>query len=211
MKDKKYRAAKLNADNNVSAYDFCRMYDFLHDRDNQWLHVSDGGIAGNSGVERVLDEFNTGGAVLRAINNTQVPLHRLIFVVVNAGTAKPDKSCTKRDIPDIPKVLLYTTGIAIDVVSGQRMTQLQDQVNATWRMIQGSDNPAWKQMEKPYVIELNTRNIKTPALAEKFNALPTSFDLPTASIYILQQLVQELLDNNAEYQRLLTSLKHADN
>jgi len=204
----KYKYAKMNAQIDLNARNFTHTYEFLKDTANQWLHVSDGGIAGNTGVERVLEDWRTNGPINRAINNADQPLRRMIFVVVNAGTTKPDKSCAKRGAPAATRVLMYTTTTAMNILSVARISDLRDKVDALWQAVLDSDgkDPSLAQLEQPYFIEIDAQNLQDEKLEYDFNQIPTAFDLSDAQLEIIRQVVLNLLADNPEFNRLKTSI-----
>ena len=204
----RYRLAVANSQSDIEQRNWAQMYRFFKDTTNRWLHVSDGGIAGNTGIERVLDDWHTNGVISRAINDPAHPIKRLIIVVVNSGTDKPDESCFKRRAPNTLKTILYTTTTAMDLLSQTRTAQLKARVDELWTVIQQSagHDPSLAQLEKPYLIEVNARNLKNRQLRDEFDVIPTSFDLPDSQLRVIKQVVSELLSYNSEYQRLLQAV-----
>lgn len=204
----KYRYALMNAQTDMAQRQFARTYEFLRDTANRWLHVSDGGIAGNTGIERVLDDWRTNGVINRALNNADRPLRRLIFVVVNAGTTRPDRSCARRSAPHATKVLLYTTTTAMDILSAQRTAELKAKIDELWQVAlnaHGAD-PTLAQLERPYLIEINAQNLQDPQLEQEFNQIPTALDLSEAQLKTVRLAVLLLLAENPELLRLKQSI-----
>lgn len=206
--DPKYAAADRNQ-TDISQYEFKKMYQFLHTAENKYIHLSDGGIAGNTGIERVLDEWKTNGIINKALNADSLPLRKLIFVVVNAGTEKPDRSCTEQQVPNIPKVILYTTSISMDILSNERLTMLKDKIEELWKAIQQSraEDPSLALLEKPYLIEINARNLTDTKLKAEFEQIPTAFDLPTKQLDLIKTVVQTLLAEQPDMIRLKNSYR----
>ena len=204
-----YRYAEANERQDVQQHAWADLYRFLRDTTNQWFHMSDGGLAGNIGVERVLDAWKTNGVINKSINDAAHPLKRLILVVVNAGTDVPDESCSKRRAPGAAKVAVYTMTTAMDLLSAERVAELKARVDELWAVVQqaAGRDPSLAHLEKPYLIELDARNIQDVVLKRDFNAIPTSFDLPEVQLLTIRQAVGELLKTNGEYQRLLRALE----
>jgi len=203
-----YRYAVANEQADIQQHAWADLYRFLRDTSNQWLHVSDGGIAGNTGIERVLDAWRSNGIINRALNDVKNPLKRLIFVVVNAGAGVPDGSCSKRMAPNAFKVLMYTTTTSMDLMSATRIAELKARVDELWTIIQQSRtfDASLANLEKPYLIEISARNLPEGVLKQAFNNIPTTFDLPAEQLLTIRQAVAELMTNNTEYQRLLQSI-----
>ena len=208
LKDPRFTNAVRNSATDIYQYEFAKMYRFLHDSTNEWVHLSDGGIAGNTGIERILDEWKTNGVINKALNNDNPPLKRIILIVVNAEAISVDKSCVKQKPPTIPKVILYTTTTAMNILSRERYAVLQERADDLWQTVQElrTVDPALAQLEKPYLIEINARNIKDQQLRTQFNKIPTTFDLPTGQLETIHKAVDDLMNNNAEFIRLKQSL-----
>ena len=86
QRDRKYAAAVLNSENDMDSYLYASYRRYLNNSNlSHYLHVSDGGIAGNTGIEAVINEMKTGGILNKAINSGK--LKRLIVVMANAATA----------------------------------------------------------------------------------------------------------------------------
>lgn len=206
----RYRAATRNAQYDTDLYQYYQLYRFLTDTTNRWVHLSDGGIAGNTGIERVLEEWKTNG-LINKLTNGQKPLKRLVILAINAGTEKADSSCVQQEPPDLLHVVLYTTTTAMDVLSAKMFDMLQNQADNLWGYAKrvremGISDPALSQLEKPYIIEVNARNLNNEKLKADFDRLPTSFGLKEKQRLLIRQVVDTLLTNNSEYQRLLQSV-----
>jgi len=212
--DRDYKRAYRNRVKGINLFHYYRLRDFLNNKKNAWLHNQDGGLAGNTGIKRVLDEFKTNGAINKALNNPNCPLKRLVIIVVDAGTLKVDKSCRKQSPPMSLKVIMYTTTTAMNVLSGERLAEVRNKLNETWQAAQNSQSgmtfssKALNNLEKPFLIEINARNISDTQLAKEFNNLPTSFYMNTKQLKIINRTVSYLLNHNKEYNRLKESIKN---
>lgn len=212
LKDPKYKRALRNSERDINQYNYLKLRKFLNNKYNKWLHLQDGGLAGNTGIKRVLDEWKTNGEINQAINNSKCPLKRLIVLVINAGTEKVDESCRKQNAPNSMEVVLYTTTTAMDILSSERLEKLKDKMDELWQTALISRKPgsfpdkALSKLEKPYLIEINARNIKDENLKNEFNDIPTSFNLSEKHLEVIKRTSVHLLENNKDYVRLLKSI-----
>jgi len=217
LKDRKYKRAFRNKERDMDLFVYWRLRKFLNDKSNEWIHNQDGGIAGNTGIKRILDECKTNGIINRAINNVKNPLKRIVLLTMDAGTQKVDQNGSKQSPPNSLDVVLYTTTTSMDILSGERFEEVKDYLGQIWQVAQQSqsgmafEDRALSKLEKPYLIEINARNIKDPKLATDFNKLPTSFHLDSDQLMVIESAVNHLLNNNSEYQRLLESILNDNN
>ena len=213
LNDRKYKRADRNRVDDINLYVYYRLRNFLNNKDNGWLHNQDGGLAGNTGIKRILDECKTNGVINKAINNVNNPLKRIVILVVDAGTAKDDPSCEKQAPPLSLKVIMYTMTTAMDILSSERLAEVKAYMDQVWQTAQqsqrglGFNDKALAQLEKPYVIEISARNIMEMNLANRFNNLPTSFHMNKAQLITIKEAVSHLLQNNKEYKRLVKAIK----
>ena len=213
MCDREYKRAYRNRVEDLNLYVYYRLRNFLNDKTNEWLHNQDGGLAGNTGIKRILDECKTNGIINKAINDANNPLKRLVVLVVDAGTTKSDHSCEKQRPPWSIEVIVYTTTTAMDVLSGERLAEVKSYLDQVWQVAQqsregfGFKDNALSQLEKPYLIEISARNILDKDLSERFNKLPTSFHMNAEQLKTIKQAVTYLIENNEEYKRLVQSIR----
>jgi NTE family protein len=88
--DRAYQTDKLNSRKNLGAYFRTKDWEYYNDKSNEYVHLADGGLVDNQGLQSILNEFDTNGMINRRINHTSLPLNRLIIVDVNAGVLSED-------------------------------------------------------------------------------------------------------------------------
>jgi len=209
MKDVKFRMAKKNSRNSIEKAFYCKRIEFFNDSKNKWNHMADGGLVDNQGLQVVLDEFGTNGVINKKLNDSQNPLKRLIIINVNAGTEAEDKSCRKQSPPHVPSVIEYTMVISMDRLSGKRWEQIKEMRNTVWKAaldLKGT-SANYSNLEKPYCIEINFRNIKDDAVRDECNKLPTSFKLKKKEITLIDSIVPILIEEDPDMIRLKNELK----
>lgn len=213
--DRKYAAAVLNSDMDMDSYLFANYRRYLNDANNStYLHISDGGIAGNTGIEAVINEMRTGGVINKAINSGK--LKRFIVIMANAGTESQSKIGTKKSAPNSLKVVLATTTIGIDGISAQRIKVVKDKMNRLWQSVLegreyiGGVDKNLRNLEQPYFIEIGSRKLSGD-LKSQFDDLPTSFYLNKEQISIVKQAVDTLMGSDADWNRLKKSLEQEQN
>ena len=200
--DRHYRHAKKNSRKELEADLQRRLREFYNDKDNRFVHLADGGLVDNQGLQAVLDEVDDGGLIYRALFNMQSPLQRLVVVSVNAGVASDDESSRFAEPPGIASVLKYTMMTSMDVLSAKRWTQIKSRI----KNLTSYDHPLFEKLEKPYMIEVSFRKILDDKTRRECNRLPTSFHLERSELDLIAGIVPQLLAEDEEMQRLQASL-----
>ena len=206
--DIRYEMALLNSRRSLPQYHYARMRRFLNDKKNAWLHIADGGLVDNQGLQGVVDAWTTNNGVInREINNPPY-LKRIIIINVNAGVAPIDKSCEKQNAPYLLDVLGYTMTTSMDILSAKRWEEIKGLAKELYKAkIDLPTNPIWANLEKPYLIEVSFRNIVDPVLREQCNKLPTNFHLKKEQLQLIDDVVPTLLKEDPDMQRLLKILE----
>jgi NTE family protein len=185
-----------------------RTRDYYNDKSNQYVHLADGGLVDNQGLQSILDEFETNGLINRRINYTASPLRRLVIVNVNAGVAPPNNSGRSAAPPDIPSVVGTTMVASMDVLSARRWMDIKTRCQQLFsaKIDVGGTARSYADLQEPYRIEVNFRNITDAATQRKAMELPTSFKLTPAQLNLIDEVVPKLLEEDPEMQRLKVEL-----
>jgi hypothetical protein len=196
--------AKMNQ-SDFEKYYYCKTVQFFNNSNNRWIHMADGGLTDNQGLQAILDQFQTNGIINTAINNAseENPLRRLVFINVNAGTESDDNSCAKQSPPGILSVIKYTMTISMDRLSAKRWEEIKLRSQDKFELMKANG----LEFEPPYFIEINFRNLDNKFLKDSCMALPTSFSLNAIQRSFIKTAVQSLINNNEEIDRLKQNIK----
>lgn len=208
LQDRNYITKKDNSRADLNEDLTAKAWDYYNDKKNEYVHLADGGLVDNQGLQSILDEVveNT-GLIGKRISNTQSPLRRLIIINLNAGVAPPNTSGRSAAPPGIPSVVESTMVASMDVLSARRWMDIKarcDEFNKS--KIDSGDNSPYRQLEKPYAIEVSFRNITDPATQRKAMELPTSFKLTPDQIGLIDKVVPQLLEEDPDLIRLKAEL-----
>jgi len=201
--DDTYAMAKLNSVKNPEKYYYCKTVEFFNDKRNKWIHLSDGGLVDNQGLQAVLDQFQTNGIINQQINNSDKPLRKLIIINVNAGTEPQDNTSRKHKAPGIMEVMSYTMTSSMDILSAKRWNEICEKCDEIWK---AKLDGVGQLTDKPFCIELNFRNLPEN-LKDICENLPTSFHLTKKQVALIDTAVPVLMNNNVDLIRLKSSLK----
>jgi NTE family protein len=207
-KDVEYVLGKENARTDLNADLKTKAWEYYNDKSNEYVHLADGGLVDNQGLQSILDEFDTNGIINRRLNHASPPLKRLIIVNVNAGVTGENQSGHSPSAPSVASVVQSTMISSMDVLSARRWMDIRDKCIEVFKAAidKGAATPSLSQLEEPYRIEVSFRNIRDPDLRRRAMALPTSFKLSPEELALIDKVVPELVREDPEFQRLQASL-----
>lgn len=182
--------------------------DYYNDKNNEYIHLADGGLVDNQGLQSILDEFETNGLINKRINYMASPLRRLIIVNVNAGVAPPNNSGRSAAPPGVTSVVASTMVTSMDVLSARRWMDIKARCQQLFsaKIDVGGMERSYKDLQQPYRIEVSFRNITDPATQQKAMALPTSFNLTPDQLNLIDEVVPKLLAEDPDMIRLKAEL-----
>ena len=206
--DMTYVMDKRNAREDLNKAFQVTMRDYYNDKNNQYIHLADGGLVDNQGLQSILDEFETNGLINKRINYMASPLRRLIIVNVNAGVAPPNNSGRSAAPPGVPSVVESTMVTSMDVLSARRWMDIKARCQQLFaaKIDVGGTARSYAELQEPYRIEVSFRNITDPATQRKAMELPTSFNLSSDQLSLIDQVVPKLLEEDPEMIRLKAEL-----
>jgi len=208
-KDLTYQSNKQNVREDLNKDLLVRTRDYYNNKKNEYLHLADGGLVDNQGLQSILDEFENNGLINRRINHTAPSLQRLIIININAGVAPPNTSGETAVPPGIPSVVESTMVASMDVLSARRWMDIKTRCSefTKAKIDLGETSPSYKDLEEPYRIEISFRNIKDSTDRANAMALPTSFKLTPDQLKLIDRIVPDLLIEDPEFQRLKEQLE----
>jgi NTE family protein len=203
-----YKMAKRNARRDIEKDFYARGLEFYNDKSNRYIHLADGGLVDNQGLQAIIDQFETNGIVNRKLNDRDNPLKRLIIINVNAGVLPDDKSGKSPSAPKISSVIEYTMVTSMDILSAKRWMEIKALCNEIYKgaIDIGDTTRSLSRLEKPYTIEINFRNVQDKDLKEKCYKLPTSFYLNKKQLDLIDTVVPSLVEEDPDLIRLKESL-----
>jgi len=207
-RDRGYKVDQLNSRKNLAAYLRTKDADYYNDKSNAYIHLADGGLVDNQGLQSILNEFDTNGMINRRINHTSPPLKRLIIVNVNAGVLAENATDKSPRAPGVSSVLQTTLVASMDILSAKRWMDINTRsVDLYKARIDRPDAASYRELEEPYRIEVSFRNIKDSGQRALASSLPTSFKLDQGQIALIDEVVPALIREDPEMVRLVEQLQ----
>lgn len=177
----------------------------------QWIHLLDGGIADNLGLNeplllissedvepRFLNKiFGVAGEENRQINN-------LVFLVVNARSAADSTLDQSGETPGIFSMLNATTGSAIDAASFGMLDRLSSIVRELLLLRAGKTKFLQQKVEqlKVLVVPVDFDYIEKPDCRRYFKNIATSWTLKGEKITALNDIAGALMRQSSDFETL---------
>jgi NTE family protein len=206
--DLTYVSDKQNAREDLNKALHVTTRDYYNDKNNQYIHLADGGLVDNQGLQSILDEFETNGLINKRVNYMASPLRRLIIVNINAGVAPPNNSGYSPAPPGVPSVVESTMVTSMDVLSARRWMDIKTRCQQLFsaKIDVGGTARSYEQLQEPYRIEVSFRNIADAETRRRAMELPTSFKLTSEQLELIDKVVPDLLKEDPEMIRLKAEL-----
>lgn len=178
-----------------------------------YIHLLDGGITDNIGLRGMLDRVASGNGPLNLARAMRLErFHKAVLVIVNAETA-PDLSLDRREeVPTVSQVFRAIKDIPINRYSFETTELLKANFEGWARQMRGqkSNDPQADEAEAEfdfYLVEVTFDAVKDPAERNFFRGIPTAFTLPEETVDQLRALGPRLMNESADFQRLLHDLQ----
>ncbi len=177
--------------------------DSLLDKDKRrYIHMVDGGITDNLGLLALYDLITLGGGIETTIQRLHhKPAKHLVMIVVNASTEydiSMDKSNAEPSIAEVIHAMsddmLYRSNTSTEELLEEKLQQWAKTTSTPEREV------------KPLFIRINAAAIKNEKDRRSFDKIPTNFSLSQKQVNLLVNSGRTLLQNNAQYQQLVTEL-----
>lgn len=172
-----------------------------------YIHLVDGGITDNIGLRGLLDRAISMEGAHALMQSLGMPnVRRAVLIMVNAETA-PDFSRDRSEaVPTVSQVVRAIKDVPINRYSFETRELLEANFDAWARQIRRQQPARGLSSFEFYPIDINFDAIRDPAERERFMSIPTSFHLPAPTVFALRSLARQLLEESAQFSRLLTDL-----
>jgi NTE family protein len=168
-----------------------------------YLHLADGALTDNLGVQAILDALLAdGGAGPLA---QRVHLHgvrRVVALMVNAAGKLNADIGRRRDGPSLARLVSIVGALPVD----RYARELRTQYFATLRAASADMAESERSSVDFYGIEISLDDIDDPILRRDLQSTPTAVTLPRQKVDKLICAARSLLAASTEYRRLLQDL-----
>jgi len=177
-----------------------------------YIHLVDGGLADNLGVQRLLDRALAGGGLRQTFSEVGIPpgtIRKLVLITVNAER-DPSVDISQSDkVPNMAQVvdaLLFGTG-----ARATRETQefLRD-ITRQWKQSLATGSPGSTDVFAPdaevHVIPVNLRDAPDDIARRRLLQVPTAFSITSEEVTDLIEAGGSVLRHSPEFRALVQSL-----
>ncbi|MCZ8221524.1 MAG: patatin-like phospholipase family protein [Acidovorax sp.] len=177
-----------------------------------YIHLVDGGLADNLGVQRLLDRALAGGGLRQTFSEVGIPprtIRKLVLITVNAER-DPSVDINQSDkVPNMVQVvdaLLFGTG-----ARATRETQefLRD-ITRQWQQSLTAGSPGSTDVFAPdaeiHVIPVNLRDAPDDIARRRLLQVPTAFSITSEEVTDLVEAGGSVLRHSPEFRALVQSL-----
>jgi NTE family protein len=176
---------------------------YLDRAQRPYIHLLDGGLADNIGVRGLIESAALVGGLDAAFSAARIGRpKKVVIIMVNAETEASRAVDRSADVPTLMQVLRALIDVPINRYSYETQVLGRQSIEAWQRRLK-------EQGEAPdlYLVEVSLSAIADPAEHEFLNMVPTSLQLPRATVDRIRRAASQLLDNSPDFLRLLEALR----
>ncbi|MFZ5510198.1 MAG: patatin-like phospholipase family protein [Pseudomonadota bacterium] len=179
---------------------------YLDPTTRPFIHLLDGGMTDNLGLRGMLDRvISREGPWSLARSLGAENIRKAVMIIVSAETGPDFSQDRSEQVPTLSQVLRAIKDVPINRYSFETTELLKSNVEDWTRRISLHGAAEGRRIDS-YVIEISFDALHDEAERQFFTAIPTSFALPADTVDALRRLAARLLEDSADYQRLLRDL-----
>lgn len=174
----------------------------------RYIHLVDGGLADNTGLDAVLDNVAVHGGLRRAAQAFRLGgVRKRVIIVVNAQVPG-EPPAESPHTPGLLRQLGSLVNVPIDRHADARLQHLS-QVVKQWReeLRSAGDVGAADLADDFHVVEVGLSRASDPGLAAQLRRISTGLHIDADQVAQIRRFVREDLAINPQWQRLLTDLQ----
>lgn len=193
------------------ANDFSSYLDANDATGRPWIHLTDGGVSDNLGLRGALESGVVRGGLAPLLQRLGLKgVRKVAFVLVGAEVL-PDLGINRSsDPPSIRQMASAVVDAFMNNSSFETQTWLRTSFRH-WRdeaqALAGTGRSPYAGVPEFYLVEAHLRELRDPEQRQRMMAVPTAFRLDPDQIKALIQAGRDLLDQSAEFQRLVKDLQ----
>ncbi len=187
---------------------------YLDAQSRPYIHLVDGGLADNLGVQRLLDRALAGGGLRESFSEMGIPprsIRRLVLITVNAERDPSFRIDTQDYVPNMAQVvdtLLFGAGSR----STRETQEFLKDITQRWREsladgARGSGFDAFADDAEIHVIPVNLRDAPDDVARRRLLQVPTAFSIAPDEVTGLIDAGGRVLRHSSEFQALVKSLQ----
>lgn len=168
-----------------------------------YIHLLDGGLTDNLGLRGLLDVADARSSSMLQRKLDDEHIRRIVIINVNAQNQISSRIDQSAAVPGLTDVINAVVDIPIDRYSQESLRRFREFADQWNKSIGKGKNRSQTGM---YFVSLNLRELPESQLRKNVLNIPTTFYLPPNDINDLKTAARALLQQSAEYKRLLADL-----
>jgi NTE family protein len=176
---------------------------------SRYIHLVDGGLADNTGLDAVLDNVAVRGNLRKTAEAVRLHgLRKRVIIVVNAQVVTHKSEPDSPHTPGLLRQIRSLVNVPIDRHADAKVQQLSETVKQRRAELVQTSNPALRDaVDGFHIVEVNLASASDPELADRLQRIPTGLRIEPDQIAHIRRFVREQLASNPQWQRLLTEIK----
>ncbi len=201
LRDGGYRARLYNA----------QKRSYLDSKSKPYIHLVDGGLADNLGVQRLLERA-LGGGLRNTFSEVDVPagsIHKLVLITVNSERDPSFNIDQSDQVPGMLQVvdsLLFGTGARATRETQEFLSDTIDQWRRALAAGAGGPGDAFAPDAQIHVVQVNLRDAPGEDSRRRLLQVPTAFSISPGEVNELIEAGGSVLRDSSDFKTLMNSL-----
>lgn len=185
---------------------------YLDARRKPYIHLVDGGLSDNLGVQRLLERALVGGGLRESFSEVGIPpgsIRKLVLITVNAERDPSFNIDTSDKVPDMLQVvdsLLFGTGARATRETQEFLRDITDQWRKTLATSPHSGGDVFAPDAEIHVVPVNLRDSPDDVARPRLLQIPTAFSIEQHEVTDLIEAGGSVLRHSPEFRALVKSL-----
>jgi len=185
---------------------------YLDAKRKPYIHLVDGGLSDNLGVQRLLDRALAGGGLRESFSEVGIPpgsIRKLVLITVNAERDPSFNIDTSDKVPDMLQVvdsLLFGTGARATRETQEYLRDITEQWRKTLAEHPHSGGDVFAPNAEIHVVPVNLRDSPDDVARPRLLQIPTAFSIEQHEVTDLIEAGGSVLRHSPEFRALVKSL-----
>ncbi|EJE49094.1 putative esterase of the alpha-beta hydrolase superfamily [Acidovorax sp. CF316] len=185
---------------------------YLDARRKPYIHLVDGGLSDNLGVQRLLDRALAGGGLRESFSEVGIPpgsIRKLVLITVNAERDPSFNIDTSDKVPDMFQVvdaLLFGTGARATRETQEFLRDITEQWRKTLATHPHAGGDVFAPNAEIHVVPVNLRDSPDDVARPRLLQIPTAFSIEQHEVTDLIEAGGSVLRHSPEFRALVKSL-----
>lgn len=175
---------------------------------SHYIHLVDGGLADNTGLNALLDNVAVNGGLRRTAEAFRLQsVRKRVIIAVNAQIARVDPEAESPHTPGLMRQLSSLVNVPIDRHAEAKLQHLSQVVRQWQEELRSTGGSTARDLADGFhIVEVSLARARDPALEAQLQSIPTGLRITAEQVSHIRRFVREDLAHNPEWLRLLADL-----